>query len=305
MQQVQGLHTAKLQKDPLLQGGTVILSDLHVGARFSTAEQDQHLAATKIGQTQPDNIIINGDLVDNGGPLNRPTQETARKAADIVKYMANKANTAKIWLTRGNHDVTEELNTTINTKILEDPKAEDSYKGYHIIDKILVIHGDTITSGNGEENTPTLNKRDLIKQETQQTSVSWRSRAGKQEIVSDGIKQALSFLPEFVNTQFLGRASAAKYPRDELIKNTFAAIKTDAPQLLDEITDIVIGHVHRPKSEINIPFKYENNKTYHVHITGASVKGSQASILHLKDSSSVKEGEARATDLAQSQSLEK
>ncbi len=119
---------------------TLIISDLHIGYEEALNKQGVmvprlqfnklKIRLTKLfKKVQPKTVIINGDLKHEFGTISKQEWRDTLKIIDLITL------TSKLIIIKGNHD-------SIMGPIAKKRNVE--FKSSHIIDNIIILHGDKI-----------------------------------------------------------------------------------------------------------------------------------------------------------------
>ncbi len=121
---------------------TIVMSDVHLGSKWSAAEQ----AAAFIKQNSCQTLILCGDIIDGWAILRGKKEKWKRKHTAFVAAILNIAPTTKVIYLRGNHDdfldrllPLEFLNISVRENMIYESCGR----------KYFVLHGDifdTVTS---------------------------------------------------------------------------------------------------------------------------------------------------------------
>ena len=266
-----------------------MISDWHINAWYSKFDKGFSYLKEQIATVKPQNIVINGDMLDNGPP--RIKEKDFERVITAIKELQSAAPKAKLYINYGNHEKTVEFDEHLREKIPEAIIPDNDKPGYHFVDNALITHGDTIMEREkGENYKPTLNRRDLIKTEAQAASVSFKQGA-KDFIMASAKTLIPAFIGQNLSSKVMGHLSEKRYPIKAVVDNTITAIRKEASTHLENgPIDIVVGHSHPAKAQLNLEVE---DTEHRMHVASSFVKGNACSIIHLQDSKTVAEDEKR------------
>jgi UDP-2,3-diacylglucosamine pyrophosphatase LpxH len=114
---------------------TIVLSDLHLGSKWSKASE----LLDFLKKNSCDTLILCGDIIDGWSILRGSNIKWRRIHTNVMKYILSMSDTTKIIYIRGNHDdFLDRVQPLVfaNISIVKDYVYESFGKRY------LVIHGD-------------------------------------------------------------------------------------------------------------------------------------------------------------------
>ncbi len=114
---------------------TVVLSDIHLGSRWSATKE----ATRFIKQNSCETLILCGDIIDGWAILRGKKQKWKRRHTNFIKAILDIADTTKVIYVRGNHD--DFLDRVLPMEFLNIQIVEHyTYESFGV--RYFVTHGD-------------------------------------------------------------------------------------------------------------------------------------------------------------------
>lgn len=231
-----------------MQTGAVI-SDLHLFTHRSTAaEQMQRIYEVA---RRSDFFVLNGDIFDFRWTMLDTVDETVIEAAEVLRHLAVEVPTCNVFYIMGNHDANVGLGKLLDA-LAEDVENFNWHPSHLRIGRNLFLHGDLpLQPGRAD---PLL--RDLKYRE--------RRRA-----------QGLHVGYRVLVATRLHRLVAWMHSPQWCARRILSALRSFHPDLLDGLSDIYFGHIHKPFSD----FRFDGIR---FHNTGSAVRGLKCQLLEIR-----------------------
>jgi UDP-2,3-diacylglucosamine pyrophosphatase LpxH len=178
---------------------TIVLSDLHLGSKWSKASE----VLKFLKRNSCDTLILCGDIIDGWSILRGSRKKWRRKHTNVLKYILSMHENTKIIYIRGNHDDFLDRVQPLrfgNISIVRDYIYESFGKRYY------VIHGDEfdnittnwklITRLGDIGYSLLLNINSLYNKRRSERNKSYRSIS---KIIKHKVKSTISYIGEYEN----------------------------------------------------------------------------------------------------------